>query len=225
MGPKISSKNSRKSRKSPSSKSGAIRGLTPVPSVFPPMLRGKVLYTDYPILTSLLSGVASYVFRANSIYDPNFSGVGTTGYNVTQLAQCYDRYRVLNCEFSVDFTVTTGTTGGEVFVVLSNNNSLGTGIAAYTANRFVWRKPIGAAAGNGIQSAKISFPIHKVYGVPALQVRNEDDFASVMGNNPSNGVYIHIGFYATGAAGSSTCTAQCRIVYDTVFSLPVTPTP
>lgn len=199
----------------------AIRGLIPTPSIFPPMFRGKVTFADYPIINNILLGVASYVYRANSIYDPNLTGTGTTSYGVTQLAQLYDRYRVLNAEVHVDFTCTAGSVGGEVFVVLANNNTLGTALGNYAGQRFVWRKPIGPPTGNNIASCHLSFPIHKVYGVPKVQVRNEDDFASVMGNNPSNVVYIHIGFFATGAAATSTVTAQVRLVQDVVCSLPV----
>ncbi len=208
-------------RQARNKKEDAVVGLIPTPSIFPPMFRGKVTYADYPAINNILGGVASYVYRANSIYDPNFTGVGTTSFGVTQLAQLYDRYRVLNAEVHVDFTCTAGTVGGEVLVVLSNNNTLGTAIGNYAGQRFVWRKPIGPPTGANTASCHLSFPIHKVYGVPKVQVRNEDDFASVMGNNPSNVVYVHVGFFATGAAGSSTVTAQVRMVQDVVCSLPV----
>lgn len=184
-------------------------------------MRSKFTYSEYPIINNLLAGVASYVFRANSIYDPNFTGVGTTAYGVTQMAQLYDRYRVLRTKVKIDFTCTAGSVGGEVYVVLSNNNTLGTSVGNFQGQRFVWRKPIGPPSGNNIQTCEVSFPIHKIYGVPRIQVRNEDDFASVMGNNPNNAVYVHIGFYATGAAATSTVTAATSMEFDTILSLPV----
>lgn len=219
--PNKNKQNKKSRRQRRGGQSAGIVGLRPTPSIFPPMFRGKLIYADYPAINNILAGVASYVYRANSIYDPNFTGTGTTSFGVTQLAQLYDRYRVLNCEVHVDFTCTVGSVGGEVFVVLSNNNTLGTSLGNFAGQRFVWRKPIGPPTGNNITSCHIRFPIHKVYGVPAIQVRNEDDFASVMGNNPSNVVYVHVGFFATGAAASSTVTAQVRLVQDVVCSLPV----
>jgi hypothetical protein len=195
------------------------------PFVFPPMFRGCVSYTDIFNLNNLGSNaVQSYYYRANSVYDPNLSGTGSTSFGITQLAQLYDRYRVLNVTLEADFFIsgTSTTTAGEVFVVASNNNSVSTGLGNWAAQRFVWRRPIGSASGSGTQRCRIHFPIHKVYGVPEVQVRNEDDFASVMGNNPNNIVYIHFGFLNNATASTVTCTVTTRLIQDTVFSLPVT---
>lgn len=194
--------------------------------IFPPMFKGVVSYTDIFNLNNLGgNGVAAYYYRANSVYDPNLTGTGTTSFGVTQLAQLYDRYRVLSVRFEADFFISSTTStsaGGEVFVVASNNNSAPTGIGGWAAQRFVWRRPIGSASGSGVQRCKVSFPIHKIYGVPYLQVRNEDDFASVMGNNPNNIVYLHIGFLCNATAASVTCTVTTRLLQTCVFSLPVT---
>jgi hypothetical protein len=192
------------------------------------MFRGAVSYTDIFNLNNLGSNaVQSYYYRANSVYDPNLSATGTTAYGITQLAQLYDRYRVLNVTLEADFFISGTSTAqaGEVFVVASNNNSASTGLGAWATQRFVWRRPIGSASGNGTQRCRVHFPIHKIYGVPEIQVRNEDDFASVMGNNPNNVVYIHFGFLNNATASTVTCTVTTRLVQDTVFSLPVTLAP
>ncbi len=209
-----------------SSNTGPVVGFSKNPPfIFPPMFRGTVTYTDIFNLNNLGgNGVAAYYYRANSIYDPNLSGTGTTSFGVTQLSQLYDRYRVLKVILEADFFIsgTSTTTAGEVFVVASNNNSVGTGLGSWAAQRFVWRRPIGSASGSGTQRCRVSFPIHKVYGVPAQQVRNEDDFASVMGNNPNNIVYLHFGFLNNATAATVTCTVTTRLIQTVVCSLPVT---
>jgi len=201
-----------------------VAGFNPVvPYIFPSLFKGCVTYSDTFAINNLGSnGVASYVYRANSIYDPNFTATGTTSTGYTQLAQLYDRYRVLSATLEADFAVTAGTVGGDVFVVASNNNSLGTGLVSWAAQRYVWRRPIGSINGNGTAKCRVSFPIHKVYGVPKTQVRNEDDFASVMGNNPNNVVYLHFGYQCNTTAGTATVVVSTRLVQNIVCSLPVT---
>ncbi len=188
------------------------------------MFYGTLTFSEFPGLSNLAAGVGSYSYRLNSIYDPNFTGTGTTANGYSQLAQLYDRYRVLSVSISLDWMCNTGT-GGEVYAVLSNQNALSTGQAAWTGQRMVWRKPIGPPGGNNLAMARITAPIHTIYGVPKQQVRNEDDFASVMGNNPNNQVYLHLGHYAPGAAASSTVLCSVKIEYRCVFSLPLTPAP
>jgi hypothetical protein len=56
--------------------------------------------------------------------------------------------------------------------------------------------------------------------VPERQVRDEDDFAALVGGNPNNGVFAHVGAYADGAAAGN-LTIHVRIEYDVVWSLPL----
>ncbi len=218
-------KNNKQQRRGKRSRrSGGVTGLQVVKTIFPPMFYGTLTFSEFPGISNLAAGVGSYSYRLNSLYDPNFTGTGTTANGITQLAQLYDRYRVLSVKITLDWNCNSGT-GGEVYAVLSNQNALSTGQAAWTGQRMVWRRPIGPPGGNNIATAVISAPIHAVYGVPKQQVRNEDDFASVMGNNPNNQVYLHLGHYAPGAAGTSTVLCSVKIEYRSVFSLPLTPTP
>lgn len=188
-----------------------------------PRMTGVLTYGDTFSLSNLGSaGVNGYTYRANSIYDPNFTATGTTAFGVTQLSQLYDKYRVTHCRAEIDVATLAGTVGGEIFVVASNNNALATGVGAWSAQRFVKRRPIGSINGNGICKISVAFPISLVYGVTRRQVMTEDDFGSVMGNNPANVVYLHIGYLCNTTASTATVTVTTRFFFTTVLSLPVT---
>lgn len=47
------------------------------------------------------AGPAAYRFRLNSLYDPDFSGIGHQPYGYDQLTPLYNRYRVISCSWVV----------------------------------------------------------------------------------------------------------------------------
>ncbi len=198
-----------------------VTGFEVTKSIFPPMFKGQLTYSSSRAINNVLLAVSSYTFRANSLYDPDFTGVGTVVPGITTLSQLYDRYRVLGVRVSVVMRVESGI-GGEVLLVASNQNSLPVAYADWSNQRFVKRISVGGVNGNNVAKAVVTFPIHEVYGVPKTQVRNEDDFASVMGNNPNNPVYFHVGWYSGAAAATTQVFVDLRFTYDCVFSLPLT---
>lgn len=58
-------------------------------------------------LTLSGSAITGYVFRANSLYDPDYTSVGGQPYMYDQLAAIYNRYRVYSMSFKLDIVNTT----------------------------------------------------------------------------------------------------------------------
>jgi len=56
------------------------------------------------------SGYGNYQFLANSIWDPNATGIGHQPYGMDTLTALYNRYRVISCKYVINGTVTNGTT-------------------------------------------------------------------------------------------------------------------
>lgn len=68
------------------------------------------------------AGYGNYQFLANSIYDPNATGVGHQPYGMDTLTALYNRYRVISCSYVINGTVTNaGTEVNSVIGVLSAN--------------------------------------------------------------------------------------------------------
>jgi hypothetical protein len=185
-------------------------------------MRGKMTYTASIGVVTVAGAASMYVFRLNSVYDPDFTGTGTTAYTYTQMAANYGRYRVLGFRAFVTFKNTT-TSPQNAIIALSPATTVGTSISQIMSQRHVWMKPLASKDGNGIISHAVSGTVGKVYGVPEAQVRTEDDFASVAGANPNNGIYLHVGFFQDVAAG--TASMLIRIEYDVVWSLPLETSP
>jgi len=179
------------------------------------------MYYDTPLNLGPSAGAVSvYVFRANSVYDPDFTGTGATVIGYTQAAALYGRYRVLNASMHVSFVNLSTATPLTCFIVANPVTTIGVNIQQILSQRFVWYKSVSASNSAGCVEHEISVPIHRIYGVPAAQVRNEDDFAAITGTNPNNGVYFHVGAYANGASVGN-LNVHVRITYDVVWSLPL----
>lgn len=71
----------------------------------------KLQWAETYNLTSVGS-IASQIFRGNSLYDPDYTGVGTQPYYFDQLAGLYKKYIVYASKIQVTFVQGTGSGGG-----------------------------------------------------------------------------------------------------------------
>jgi len=198
---------------------GVLVGCLKQPTLFPSMLRGKMSYfTVLAITPGAASTAITNVFRLNSVYDPDLTGVGTSAVGYSQISALYGRYRVLGASYSVSWSTTSTANPYTAFVALSPATTVGTSLFQILAQRHVWYRSGGTANAPGISHSGRA-TVGKIYGVPEAQVRDEDDFAGLVGANPNNGVYLHVGAYADGTA--SAVIIHVRILYDVVWSLPL----
>ncbi len=194
-------------------------GFTVTRPLLPSLFRGKMFYSTTMTMAPAAGALTVNVFRLNSVFDPDFTNVGTSVGGYTALAGLYNRYRVLSVKGHISFG-NLGSSNLSCFLAVNSVNTVGTSINTALAQRHVWTKQLAANTGNGVVEHQFATPIHLIYGVPQAQVRNEDDFAAITGSNPNNVVYGHIGFYNySGAASSALLTV--RLEYDVVWSLPL----
>lgn len=80
-----------------------LSGLSPIPA-------RQIVKMKYAQNINTAAGTAyNYKFNLNSIFDPDFTGVGHNPYGYDQLALLYNRYRVISCSYVI--TGYSGATG------------------------------------------------------------------------------------------------------------------
>jgi len=195
-------------------------GFFPQPTLLKSKLRGTMSYnTAITLSTPAANSLAVNVFRLNSVYDPDFTGVGSSVAGYSQMAAMYGRYRVLGARFTVSWVNNSQIAAFTAFLAANPVTTVGTSIAGVLQQRHIWFKGAGSVTGTPALEKAGSATTAALYGVPPAQVLAEDDFAGLVGGNPNNGTYLHVGVYSDAAIVS--VTIHVRIEYDVMWSLPL----
>jgi len=204
-------------RRSGKNKTQKISGLTTVSVGLPDRFHVVMPYGTY-FIGAPGAGVQSWnSFRGNSIFDPDFSGAGTTAFAYTQLAGLYNRYRVLSSKIVVEVT-NSGTVPLRCSIVATIANAPPTA-TALPGQRHIAQGMVGTTGTVGWKHTARA-PTARIFGVPEAQVLSEDDFAGLVGGNPNNVWYWHVVMFNPGGAAGA-CNVSIRIEYDVVWSMPL----
>lgn len=77
---------------------------------FPNQMFVKLEYSDKITLDCISGSIASYVFRGNSLYDPDYTGTGHQPYYHDQLIAIYRKYTVIGSKCAVKFVTDSADT-------------------------------------------------------------------------------------------------------------------
>jgi hypothetical protein len=182
----------------------------------PDSVRLKMGYGQVVSLDLSTTGGAEHAFRLNSLFDPDFTGVGTQPVGFDQWSALYNRYRVHACKVHVEF-ISSGTTLGALCGVSIRRDST-------VANQFqdlvgepycVW---VGAGAAQaGPACIHTGASVREIYGIGNSTFMDEDYSASI-GANPSRVVYGHIWCNTwTQTAEAISFRVAVHLIYDVEF--------
>lgn len=157
------------------------RALAPIPQRF----ITKMKYSETFVISS---GQPRYAFRLNSIYDPNYSGVGHQPYGRDQLSALYNRYRVIAASY----------------VITGFNASSAIRVAAQPSNELLTAGTVSEMCENPRAQFIVQYPgaqpqkiVGKTY-LPSLVGRSksqymaDDRYASQVDTNPAEAAYITV---------------------------------
>ncbi len=194
----------------------------PILSGFPKSQVVKLRYVDTGLTLDPGVGLISeYVYRANSVFDPDFTGVGHQPMGFDEWANIYNRYTVLGSRITVYNTpaTTTNVTPGYFGVVLSANS---TPIASYTSiDNLLESKLAGKnwrTAGSTLtqttrgnsQVVSKNFSAKNFFGV--TDVNDGTGLSSVIGGNPTE--HAHFGIYAASIDGNNPGSLFLTVMID-----------
>jgi len=209
-------KSSRKPRRK--GKSGLPSTLQLVP---PAYARICPAYVFGSTLTEPGAGLGQYYsYRMNSIYDPDFSGVGTSAIGFTNLASMYGLFRVKRVRVVARFFLTsTGT--ATVGLLPGLNSTYAASIAVWQAQPFATTKMIQGNVGGAraIAEFDVTYDMAKIAGITQKQFSTDMDFAHGVASNPVRPLYITA--FAVGASGGAQVAVYTiRMVYEVEVSQP-----
>jgi len=169
------------------------------------------------------------VFRANSLYDPNYTGGGHQPNGFDQLIAAYNHFTVISSKIRVKLKQ-LGTGGGTIepgTFTLSFSDT-GTLVASQSSLAGLLEKRTTLCSGDygaqgQIQSASAFYgqlSIPALLGKSRSQVIEMSQLRGTAAASPTEGYFFELGFFSeSNNPGAITWVAE--IEYDTVFSEPV----
>lgn len=184
----------------------------------------KHVYGEYKALSLTTQGVIqNYLYRLNSVFDPDYTGVGTQPYGRDQLAALYGRYRVVAASVFVTFR-NRGDPDNGVMVAIrpaSNNTTPSTEKQLIEDRLSQYRIISGLSGSRTMTTLRGYYPMSRIFGKPSAVLRSDDLFSAAIGTNPSHVAYLNVSLVSLNA-NSSPAEFTIRIVYYTIWSEPLT---
>jgi len=186
-----------------------------------PWLEVPMRYADSFNQTIGAGGTFDYVFRANSVRDPDFTSIGHQPLGFDQMTPEYNKYRVDRLDWFI--TLPSVTVNYVAAVVLVNGNTALTNVG--TAVEF----PSGRFQSVGFNGGKSAiFTGHK--SLPAFSGRSDlaynidNTTGAQVGNDPIEIMNLHVVIFNPNLVGI-TVTISASLKYRTVFYDPINPAP
>jgi len=179
---------------------------------FPTKLQVKHRYADNINFAAAAAGTATYSFRANGMYDPDYSGTGHQPLYFDQLAAVYDHFTVLKSWIKI--TVTNTTAYPAMFNAFLNDDVTVTPTSVLTraeqsaANTRLITKEGGPVV------FYLSFDAYKVFGGSVL---GNDNLQGTSSADPTEQSIYTLSCTSTDGAQATACSALIEIVYTAVW--------
>jgi len=202
----------------PNKKAKAVRKQRPTFQLgtgFPVRMNVRLVYEDL-ITLSPGTPLASYVFRGNSLYDPDYTGTGHQPRYYDQLTPIYGRYKVLASECFVEM-INGGANSGAIFALTPN-----TEILTFTTWQLASELPRSKVSEIIPVASRYPFKLRskasttQICGLLPYQVNDEDWSASV-GSNPLQLWYWNINISSIDTSTNLAVSMRVRLVYDAVM--------
>lgn len=197
-------------------------------SAFPPRLRRTLRYVQTGSKDVANFGLGTQIFRANSLYDPDFSGTGHQPNGYDTLLAAYNHYTVVRARITV--TLRAPNTGSGLFepgVFVLAFSSTGTFLGSQTLESALEKKttlcygPYGPVT--GLQSANC---YEGMLNIPALLGKTEREVVEMsnlrgsLNASPAETYYFELGFFSE-SSNPGAITWNAILEFDTVFTEPV----
>lgn len=197
---------------------------------FPTSMKVRLKYVETFSLNPSASVASIQVYRANSLFDPNLTGVGHQPSNFDKLATIYDRYTVVGSKIRIYPNWLSSSAVSPPPVVVCALTEDGTDLATvYTAGgvdnvleqpritRFI--KPLTNANVGGRSSIVKTFSGKKFFKVKSLI--GVSPYTADIAANPSEGAFFEIGaFSPDGSVDPASQSFRVEIEYIAIFTEP-----
>lgn len=154
----------------------------------------KMKYVERVSLADGVGGVgAIQVYRANSVYDPDYTGTGAQPLSLDQWANFYNYYKVLGCKIDVKAFPLTSTVANAncILAIVPTPTIMTVTTDTITASQMPYAKTffVGPANGGVIGHASQYMSTKKIFGKKDV---DDEEYKALLSASPQNAWYYNI---------------------------------
>lgn len=189
---------------------------------FPPKLFNTLRYSEQVTINCVDSnnGCGTYIFSANNLYDPNYTGTGHQPLYYDQLTALYNHWTVLSSKITVVVQRASNPVQLQAVLVLDDDASLGTANNINLLTERAGSVHGSADPGNGLLlTLSKTFSAKKWFGSNPLDNDNLQGFISA---GPSEQVYYAImvqDLTGTSQSVAAHITMEFNVIWDELTSV------
>lgn len=192
---------------------------------FGPTAFVKLRYCQQISVTPTSATAVGNIFRANSIYDPDYTGTGHQPLFFDQWASVYNHYTVLGARIRADFVNTVGAPSTGVGMCGIDLVDSAPGLSAGAdgdASRLIENgakyKTLGNFYNSGAQvSVTRNFSARKFFGLQSIK-DNRDEIGASVTTNPAELAYFKVWLTTLYGTFTDVVKINCVIDYVVMFS-------
>lgn len=162
--------------------------------IMPPKLKVTLPYGDKIQLNSGVATSATHVFRANSLFDPDFSGVGHQPLGHDEYVNFYNHYTVIGSKITATFMPTGASSTGQglcAIALIANSAGAAGGVTPLLERKGVVWKTMSGNYGGKFPTLNHFYSASKFHGV--TDPVDNDDLRGEFGvGNPTEGAFFHV---------------------------------
>ncbi len=186
--------------------------------LYPDRYRATLRYADSFTLTVTSGAVASYIFSANGLYDPNITGTGHQPAGFDQMMLSYDHYTVVHSRIYAYFHNVTASVAPTASICVASNNTPTTVAQQLMEDGLNVTQRLNYSATEGsLRAMEISTSVARFGGVK--QILDDSDYRGTVATNPPEQQYFHVQAWDT-ENGSCAVGVDVTIEYTAWFTEP-----
>lgn len=181
----------------------------------------KLVYAErnFTLNPGLAGIVASHVFSANGVYDPDITGVGHQPSGFDQFMQFYDHFTVVASKIYVQYNNSDATNYQFAGVYVSDTASTEADYRVIVENGLGSYTMLGlAGSGNELTGLEMGVNVSKFMGRPSIL--SEDELRGTSISNPADQCYFHVWGAPNNTVDTALIGFTVRIEYVVIFTEP-----
>lgn len=182
--------------------------------------RARLRYVDNIQMSSASGVMGTHFFRANSIYDPDFTGTGHQPMGRDEMANYFNHYVVVGAKLTVEWLNASADSSSETPTLVGCYTTADTTLTYTDLNSYreAKRGDIKTLQWVFMPTTRAKYSAKKFYNVANVK-DNYDRLGAAVGSNPTEGAFFLIACQGIGT-GSASLTARVTIDYIVDFSEP-----